>query len=107
LIENGANINYVNNFRNEEYDIVKLLIENGANVNQNFGEKKGSLLMYAITYDNNNYYIECRNKIIKLLIDSNAEIDYKDMDGNTALTYALQSNNNEIVNYLIVCGADL
>lgn len=51
---------------------------------------------------------ETRNpEIIKLLIDSGANTNHQDEDGDTALMKALDEHNNENANILINSGADV
>lgn len=67
------------------YEVVKLLIEHGADVNA----RKGTYntveipLMYAVQYE--------RFDIAKLLIDNGADVNTKDNDGKTPLMIATQS----------------
>ncbi|KTD74930.1 ankyrin repeat domain-containing protein [Legionella waltersii] len=91
-------------------DVVKLLIDHGANVNaQNaFGK---TALMYAIQYEN--------FTTVKLLVENKADVnlatfgpmddcEYEIQVGNrTPLMYAAWQGNNEIVNYLISKGAKI
>ncbi|ORX70404.1 ankyrin [Anaeromyces robustus] len=109
LIEKGSNINQVNHKGKTAlvyaiefglFNIEKLLIKNGAIINHYFGEKNISILMYAI-----NLFSEIN--IIQYLLENNAEIDYKDEEGNTALVYAINNSFGEIANLLINYGADI
>ncbi len=43
---------------------------------------------------------------LKELIKSNININYKDQDGNTALMYAVKNGDINVVNYLLLKGAD-
>ena len=45
-------------------------------------------------------------EIVKLLIDSGADINVKDKKGRTALRYAVKNGHLEVVKYLIDKGAD-
>jgi len=87
LIDNGANVNYVDDrgrcplnmaglFNN--YDIFKILIENGANIDyQNqFGD---TMSMHVIRESYNEKWLE-------LLLESGANIDIKNNQGFTLLT---------------------
>ncbi|ORX63539.1 ankyrin, partial [Anaeromyces robustus] len=127
LIEKGSNLNHIDKsgksalvyaVSNGLSKITKLLIENGANINHHFGDNNISILIYAIQQNKvtikEGYYgdierIESNhtNGIIKYLIDNNADINYKDADGKSALIYSLHNNNDEISEYLINYGADV
>lgn len=75
-------------------NIAKLLIENGADVNQTtrHGETP---LFFAKTATQ-----------IKLLIDNGADINKQKFDGMTVLLHAAGSNNHELTQMLITAGAD-
>ena len=79
---------------------VKKLLESGADAN--YRPKSGffemSLLIWAVQkqdYGN-----------VKLLIEHKAEVDFKDAFKSTALMYAANTGNMDIVSYLISKGAD-
>jgi hypothetical protein len=80
------------------YEEVKLLIENGVNVNsQNtFGRTP---LHVAVESGNLN--------LVKLLIEKGANLDIQDRDGRTPLHMAAMSNSLDIVKLLIEKGADV
>lgn len=80
-------------------EIIKLLIENGADVNQT-NEHKSTPLHYAVELKNKG------TEIIKLLIDKGADVNAKDSAGNTPLHCAV-SNSLENTKILIDNGADV
>ena len=82
------------------YEICKLLIENGANVNDKDFQGANALI-YGSTF------LKWDLSIIKLLIDSGIEINAQDKDGYTALMEATISGNYETVKLLIESGADI
>jgi len=77
-------------------DIVKLLIEAGADINikNNYGVTS---LMLA---SEGGY-----KEIVKLLIEASADINAKNIFGDTALMYAYENNHKEIIDLLKRYGA--
>ena len=80
-----------------KYEMVKLLLENGANPNLNTGN--GTALHKAIEYN----YIE----IVKLLIKYKADINLIDDEDYTPLHRAVEARRKEIVFLLIKNNANL
>ncbi len=85
-----------------QYEIAKLLIQHDANVNR--FDATMSPLHAAARKD----FPTSKSKLalVKILVESGAEIDIPDKDGNTALTLATQSEQGDVVEYLIRVGAD-
>lgn len=104
LIEHGANIN-ASSFEGTplylavskgNLDMVKLLLENGADVNTLYRFR--SVLIVASA--------QGHLEIVKALFQyGTPNINLPDWEGQTALTYALQNNHSEIVEYLKQHGA--
>jgi ankyrin repeat protein len=124
LLQNGADVNVKDEsgksvlmyaIECQCYEIANLLIEKGADVNVKSisGEtaliiatkikEKSDLLSdaFGLTKAFYNY----RKLIIKLLLEKGADVNVKDENGNTALTYALKNQDNEIVELLKSYGA--
>lgn len=79
-------------------NIVKYLLDNGANINElNYNEE--SALIFAIKND--------KVDVVSLLITEGADINLKNNDGDTTLCIAAQSGYKEIVELLISKGADV
>lgn len=81
--------------------LAETLINKGADVNvkhkaMNF---EMSLLMLSVQKD--------QFKMVKLLVDHKAEVDWKDWFGSTALMYAANKGNISIISYLLKNGADV
>jgi ankyrin repeat protein len=81
--------------------LAETLINKGADVNlkrkvMNF---EMSLLMLSVQQD--------QFKMVKLLVDHKVEIDWKDWFGSTALMYAANKGNVDIIGYLLKNGADV
>ncbi len=110
LINQNVNIQVKENLGNtllhyvEDYDIAKILIERGLDVNaQNkFGHTPLHKLVSSSTY-------KCRDSkksIFNLFIKSGAKVNQKDKKGLTALTVAIDNNNEQYIKELIDAGAD-
>ncbi|KAL7297169.1 hypothetical protein TKK_0009586 [Trichogramma kaykai] len=78
--------------------IVKLLLSNGANVNDCDMYRKTAL---HIAVENGD------KKMIKLLLDHKAEVNVKNCNGRTPLHLAVRGGNNEIARMLLLNGADV
>lgn len=79
-----------------DYDAVKRFITSGADVNQE--TKKGSVLLHAVACG--------PTDVLKLVLDSGADILKKDIDGWTACLAAASCGNVENLRLLIDRGAD-
>ena len=101
LIDAGANVNVGGIYgitalmMADKLEIVETLIKAGADVNA-INHDGATALMMAVRSNKN-------PKIIKALIDSGADINYKANNGMTALMF---TNNTEIIKSLINAGAD-
>ena len=80
-------------------EIVKLLIDSGADINIRGSISGVTALMVAVGWGH--------TEIIKLLIDNGADINIKNYHSSTALIVAARSNQTEVVQLLIDNGADL
>ena len=99
LLELGAEIDYQSGdgtallgatYQNN-YDVIKLLLDDGANPNISDANKETPLIM-ASKSDN--------AKVIKLLLEAGADKNIKDKLGNTAANYAKITRNEEIIQLL-------
>ena len=84
--------------RDGHTEVVKLLIDNGADLNHKNNGGVTALRTAAR---------EGRTEVVKLLIDNGADQNIKDVDGWTALMYAAWNGSTEVVKLLIDNGADL
>jgi len=110
LIKYGANVNQVNKVppanstsielpcQEGYFEIVKLLVENDADVNF-----KGYRDFTPIRIAARNGHL----KIVKYLAQNGAHIDIKAMDGATPLEHAASKGHYEIVKFLIEKGANV
>lgn len=76
-------------------EIVRLLIERGANVN---GDENNIPLHMAV--------IANQSGILKLLLDLKADVNKQNRDGQTALMLAVEYNHPKIMQLLLIAGAD-
>ena len=84
---------------NDIKKVEKLLKRNAdPNVVLSMGVSEVSPLIMAIV--NGNF------EIVKLLVEHNAQVDYRDGFNSTALMYAAHKGSKEIVEYLLSKGAD-
>lgn len=82
---------------NNSYHKVKLLLENGADINR-VNDKNFSLLHFACKYNSLD--------IVKLLVDSGCDVNCKNNMGYTPLHYACINSSLELVEFLISSGAN-
>ena len=80
-------------------DVVKLLIEAGADVNKKDKKNRYTVLMVASSAGH--------TEVAKLLIEAGANVNAQDKGGNTALLDASWRGETEIVKLLIEGGADV
>ena len=105
LIESGANVNTpsrnVTNYFNTplmiaswsgDYEIVKILVENGACLNQ-VDRKNGFSALIKAAFKN-----EC--SIAKYLVDAGADTSIQSFEEKTALDYARENKNAELISIL-------
>ena len=83
---------------NDHTETVKVLIEAGADINDNDGYQWKNALMYAAEGGH--------TEIVRALIDAGADLE-ANHDGWTALSYTARSGHTETVKALIDAGADL
>lgn len=81
----------------ENVDVAKLALQDGANPNATFGAARAPVLMIAAI--NNDV------DMLETLVDSGADVNYKDDDGITALLVALENGASRAALYLIDKGA--
>lgn len=102
LIENGADPNLcatnptkVNALHSavakENYELCKLLIDNGANINST--QMQNVTALHSAAHRGN-------LKLVKLLVENGAEINLKMDNGDTAISIARRDGHNEVGAYL-------
>ena len=108
LIEKGAKINLADTvdgdtpliiaIRGGFEDMIEHLIVNGANVNQK--NKLGQTPLIVAVKQEDDWIID------KLLNNNKIDLEIQDQQGYTALMHAVDSNNVEIVEKLVIAGAN-
>jgi ankyrin repeat protein len=90
-------------------EVVKKLIDLGANVNQLDGNHATPLMYTAISLNWKGHSASTqavRNDIAKVLIEHGADVKHATPTGNTALHLAVGDRNPELIRLLLVAGAD-
>ena len=85
--------------RDDEPDIVKLMIESGANVNARDHCDGYSAIFRVVR----NGSIET----LRILIEAGADVNAKDIDNSTALMWAIYNEDPNVVYLLLKAGADV
>lgn len=80
-----------------KYELVRLLVRAGANMNKRIGPNKQTALMLAIEHH--------KKFIIPLLIENGANINIRDKIGRTALHYAVEERDVNTIRRLIMARA--
>jgi uncharacterized protein len=110
LLKSGEKVNKTNKKNqfplwialwNNDVEMVKLLIANGADVNQKFKGKDGKINCLEIACQNGSI------EIAKLFVEAGAPVDEKGVRNMTPLRIATRNGRTEIVKYLIEKGADV
>lgn len=93
---------------NNDYDIIKELLNHGANVNDTDSNENTPLILLCKKTVSDETKEQLKNSIQLLLEQKNIKIDDKNKFGQTALMYLCANNSDiEIVKMLIEKGADL
>lgn len=80
-------------------EVMRYLVQHGANVNERGGQRKYPVLIYAV--------LSRKLDAVKLLVENGAEVEGKSEFHETPLMIAVVNNNLEIVKYLVEKGADV
>ncbi|MCK2147563.1 ankyrin repeat domain-containing protein [Marinobacter alexandrii] len=81
-----------------DFDVIKMLIDNGANVNRSLPPDNATALHSAAATG--------REDVVRLLIESGANIESKDIEGATPIFWAAWQGEAETVALLIANGAN-
>ena len=84
---------------NGDLDKVKLLVKNGININFQEEETNQNALMYALSGNT-------QPEIAKFLIEKGADLNLRDIMGDTCLLYSSTAGNTEMVKLLLKKGAN-
>jgi ankyrin repeat protein len=85
-------------YDNKFNEIVRLLINKKATLNEQNQDGQTFLMLYSISGNDD---------MVDMLIQNEANINIQDIEGETALSYALLKNHKNIANQLIINGADI
>jgi ankyrin repeat protein len=108
ILELGADVNKTSGSESKaplhaagSVELVKIILKHGANVDtvDRFGR---SALQRLLDYSSNSYF-----EMIKVLIKYKAEVNNRDMVGDTPIITAARNGNHEAVELLLGTGADL
>ncbi len=80
-------------------ELVKLLVEAGADVNAK-DDRGHPMLFWAIIEDDNAV------ELVKLLVEAGADVNAKDDHGNSMLDWAIIEENPVIIQILVDAGAE-
>ena len=80
----------------DKYENAKLLIEHGANIDDQ-----------DYLFGNFQYHFAVSIRHMRILIENGAFIDFKALDGATALTYAVNNKQKEMDEFQIESGANI
>jgi len=105
LLQNGAIPNgeiLLLTMERQKFDLARQFIETGVDVNYRYPLTRNyadgmTPLLYASKWNN--------FEIVKLLVESGANINIQAVNGDTALSIARKNNNDKIYNYLMEHGA--
>ena len=98
LIKNGANVNFQDAFgiapihgasRTNKLDVIKILLDNKADINLPTTTGKETPLHYAARFNNPD--------VVKFLLEKGAVKDAKDASGNTPLDAAKKENADKVI----------
>jgi ankyrin repeat protein len=98
LIKNGANVNFQDAFgvapihgaaRTNKLDVIKVLVENKADINLPTTTGKETPLHYAAKYNNPD--------VVKYFLEKGAKKDEKDASGNTPYDVAKKENEDKVL----------
>ena len=113
LIDRGQDVNYINKkgqtplFNATYYgnlDSMKILIDNGANVDAYMNDSNESILTVAVGIAKKSAK---NTKAVKLLVDNGVDINVVTAKGNSPLILAVQKGKYKIVKILLDSGADI
>ena len=110
LLRQGANVNVRDMhggpplvlvcIQNNPMRLVKLLIDNGANINMSSKNDGTTPLIATIKWEKKNHATAW------ILIQSGVNVNARDKKGNTALIYACENNNKYVTKLLLEAGAN-
>ena len=110
LLEKGANVNAIGNFRkasplymaayHDSKEMTELLLNNGADVHQI--DYSGETPLHTAAYHGRG-----KTDVVVLLVKNGADVNAKESSGKTALHWAVSQEQTNIARFLIESGADV
>lgn len=93
-----------------DYDMVKFLVEKGADVNAKTDSEYKSVvtpLLLSLDYEHIEFRYDENSSVAEFLINNGADINVTNEDGETPLMYASKLHNIKVVELLIQKGANI
>ena len=106
LLDEGVDINTLGSIRrpaltlaayNGHMDIVKLLVEKGADLDMTSGNSEETAVIMATKLK--------EAEVVKFLVESGADVNIADLEGRTALNYANETDQSDLAAFLVGHGA--
>ncbi|PVD33504.1 hypothetical protein C0Q70_04760 [Pomacea canaliculata] len=104
-VDNETPLQIASKFNN--WSVVGLLLEHGAQANMCDSEGQSVLHRYASLDWSKLLLMGSQVQLAQKLLDAGADIQLKDLQGNTPLHLAIQHSNLHVAQELVVCGADV
>ncbi|MFZ4715110.1 MAG: ankyrin repeat domain-containing protein [Bacteriovoracaceae bacterium] len=90
-----------------QVETTNLLLKHGANVNQILSDHENQTVIFHVNSESGNKLNTDNFEILKLLIESKADIDFKDKYGRTPLFIFAEKNQLKLIDYLLEKGANI
>ncbi len=88
-------------------DIVRILIESGANLRATFGKKNDTVLTYLYALNRNKGSLPANEDLKVLLIENGAPVNQRNKKGDVPLFLAIRRNEKKVIRSLLEHGANI